>query len=160
MRDNKFLEEKFVELNKIKSMMITYPEDYQEDLRKTFEKVCLQIESYLNDVNFKSFNRMNEFVNIKRDNLENYNGQEGMPAYIAVNGIVYDISESDEWKNGKYLGVKAGIDLSEELSNESGEILKVLAKFKVIGVVKEESVKSEDDRKHKKKRDKKKDKKR
>lgn len=159
MRENKFLEEKFLELNKIKSMMITYPEDYQEDLKETFEKVCLQIESYLNEVNFSNFNRMNDFVNIKRDSLERYNGQEGMPAYIAVNGIVYDISESDEWKHGRYLGVKAGVDLSEDLSNESGEILRMLARFRVVGVIKEEVVQyNVTDKKHKK-RDKKKDKK-
>ena len=156
MEDNKFLQEKFVELNKIKSMMITYPEDYQEGLKETFEKVCLQIESYLSEKSFNHMSRMHDFVNIKRENLNLYNGEEGMPAYIAVNGIVYDISESSEWKNGRFLGVKAGVDLSKELSNESGEVLKVLSRFKVVGVIKEDVVGYEVKDKKKKKRNKKK----
>lgn len=158
MEDNNFLQEKFIELNEIKSKMITYPYNYQEGLKESFEKVCLQIESYLNEGKINNFNRMNDFVNIKRENLKNFDGTEGMPAYIAVNGIVYDISESEEWKHGRYLGVKAGVDLSEKLSSESGEILRMLARFKVIGVVKEEVVEYKvKDREHKKrKRDKKK----
>lgn len=159
MKNNSFLEEKFIELNTIKSKMITYPEDKQESLIKTFEKVCLQIESYLAEVSLKNLNRMNDFVNIKRENLDRYNGEEGMPAYIAVNGIVYDISDSVEWKNGRFLGVKAGVDLSNQLSEESGEVLKVLARFKVIGVVKEDVIQYKvKDKKHKKDKREKRDK--
>lgn len=143
MSDNKFLEEKFIELNELKSMLVTYPEDYKESIIETFEKVCFQIEGYLNGIAFNKLIRINEFINIKRDNLERYNGEEGMPAYIAVNGIVYDITNSLEWKHGKFLGAKAGIDLSHSLSHENEEVLKMLAGFKVVGVIKEKGIKAD-----------------
>ncbi|MDV4150236.1 hypothetical protein R0131_05230 [Clostridium sp. AL.422] len=48
--DNKnFLEKKFIELNKLKSMLITYPEDYKNSIMEVMERVCNQIEAYLRD---------------------------------------------------------------------------------------------------------------
>ena len=47
MRNKNFLEEKFIELNKLKSMIVTYPEEYKENLVDVMEKVCDQIDEYL-----------------------------------------------------------------------------------------------------------------
>jgi hypothetical protein len=32
------------------------------------------------------------------EELATYNGQNGQPAYIAVEGVVYDVSNSSRWK--------------------------------------------------------------
>ncbi len=47
MSNKDFLEEKFIELNKLKSMIVTYPEEYKENLVDVMEKVCDQIDEYL-----------------------------------------------------------------------------------------------------------------
>ena len=48
------------------------------------------------------------------DELAKYDGQNGNPAYIAVNGKVYDVSDVPQWSGGSHFGrFKAGVDLSE-----------------------------------------------
>ncbi len=34
------------------------------------------------------------------DELAKFNGKNGQPAYVAINGTVYDVSGKDAWKNG------------------------------------------------------------
>jgi predicted heme/steroid binding protein len=48
--------------------------------------------------------------------LEEFDGKNGKPAYIAYHGKVYDISESSFWSSGEHMGMhNAGKDLTEEL---------------------------------------------
>ncbi len=48
--------------------------------------------------------------------LEEYNGKNGKPAYIAYQGKVYGISQSDLWRGGEHMGMHlAGKDLTEEV---------------------------------------------
>lgn len=48
--------------------------------------------------------------------LEEYNGENGKPAYIVHQGKVYDISASVFWGDGEHMGMhQAGKDLTEEL---------------------------------------------
>ncbi|MCI6692598.1 MULTISPECIES: hypothetical protein [unclassified Clostridium] len=47
MSNKNFLEEKFIEINKLKSMLITYPKEYKDNLVEVMEKVCNEIEAYL-----------------------------------------------------------------------------------------------------------------
>ena len=50
------------------------------------------------------------------DELAKYDGQNGNPAYIAVNGTVYDVTAVPQWQNGSHFGrFQAGRDLSEEI---------------------------------------------
>jgi len=48
--------------------------------------------------------------------LAKYNGQNGAAAYIAVNGIVYDVTDVKEWNNGSHNGHSAGQDLTDVIS--------------------------------------------
>ena len=41
---------------------------------------------------------------IKRVDLAKYNGQNGNPAYVAVNGKVYDVTDSPAWTGGEHHG--------------------------------------------------------
>jgi predicted heme/steroid binding protein len=53
-----------------------------------------------------------------KDELAKYNGQNGKPAYVAVNGVVYDVTNSDMWKNGKHKNQhNAGMDLTNQMKN-------------------------------------------
>ncbi|MCR1902087.1 cytochrome b5 domain-containing protein [Ligilactobacillus apodemi] len=53
--------------------------------------------------------------------LAHYNGQDGAPAYIAVDGVVYDVSQRSAWKNGQHHGYKAGNDFSEQIKRAPHE---------------------------------------
>jgi len=53
---------------------------------------------------------------ITRQQLQENNGKNGKPAYIAFQGNVYDVSDSSFWIEGDHLGMhEAGKDLTEEL---------------------------------------------
>lgn len=73
------------------------------------------------------------------EELKKYNGRDGMPAYAAVDGIVYDFSRSRTWKNGQHMKLhSAGTDLSSELHNKAPKLLhkdgKILEKIPKVGV--------------------------
>jgi predicted heme/steroid binding protein len=51
------------------------------------------------------------------DELSQYDGKNGNKAYVAYEGLVYDVTNSPMWKNGKHNGQKAGTDLTEAISN-------------------------------------------
>ena len=38
------------------------------------------------------------------EELAKYNGQDGNPAYVAIDGTVYDVSNVPAWRNGKHHG--------------------------------------------------------
>ncbi len=48
------------------------------------------------------------------DELKQYDGREGRPAYVAYKGIVYDVTESAMWVDGDHEGMhRAGADLTD-----------------------------------------------
>ena len=50
------------------------------------------------------------------DELREFNGEGGKPAYVAYEGKVHDVSKSRYWKNGHHMKRHhAGCDLSSEL---------------------------------------------
>lgn len=60
------------------------------------------------------------------------NGQDKEQIWIAYNGIIYDVTESRLWKNGKHYEHWAGQDLTEELA-DAPHTESVFKKFKIIG---------------------------
>jgi predicted heme/steroid binding protein len=59
--------------------------------------------------------------------LEEYNGKDGKPTYMAYEGKVYDLSQSSLWGNGNHIGShQAGRDITEELETapHGDEVLK------------------------------------
>lgn len=65
--------------------------------------------------------------------LAKFNGQDGQPAYVAINGVVYDVSGKAAWQGGKHHGNLAGRDLTDTLYNKSPHGDRVLASLPVIG---------------------------
>lgn len=48
--------------------------------------------------------------------LEEYNGKDGKPVYVAYQGKVYDLSESGLWAEGEHMAShNAGKDITEEI---------------------------------------------
>lgn len=58
-------------------------------------------------------------VELTVEELAQYNGKDGQPAYIAVDGIIYDVTNSAAWKNGQHNGFDAGEDLTSEIKEKS-----------------------------------------
>ena len=70
------------------------------------------------------------------DELKEYDGQNGNKAYVAVDGVVYDVTDVGAWKNGEHKnGITAGKDLSEEI-NQSPHGKDVLEDLPVVGKLK------------------------
>ena len=46
-----------------------------------------------------------------------YTGKNNQPAYIAIDGIVYDITYEAAWAGGSHFGIQAGEDVSNALNS-------------------------------------------
>lgn len=66
--------------------------------------------------------------------LAQYNGQNGNPSYVAVNGIVYDVSALQQWKNGTHQGYLAGVDLTKDFQS-APHGTDVLLQAKEVGIL-------------------------
>ena len=64
------------------------------------------------------------------------NGQDKLEIWVAFEGLIYDVSESRLWKNGKHYEHWAGQDLTEELK-DAPHSKQVFSKFKVVGRVRD-----------------------
>ncbi|AGR63634.1 cytochrome b5 domain-containing protein [Limosilactobacillus reuteri] len=65
--------------------------------------------------------------------LAQYNGQEGRPAYIGVRGNVYDVSEVPEWKGAEIHGNVFGHDLSDITYQQAAKKYSPVSKLPIIG---------------------------
>ncbi len=67
------------------------------------------------------------------DQLKQYDGKNGNPAYVAVDGIIYDVSNVSAWKNGEHNGYSAGNDLTDIIKNKSPHGVKNLEGLPIVG---------------------------
>ena len=70
------------------------------------------------------------------EELAAYDGKNGQPAYIAVDGVIYDVSKDSNWRNGKHEGYSAGKDLTKEIK-ESSHGTSVLNRVPIVGKIKQ-----------------------
>jgi len=53
-----------------------------------------------------------------REELKEYNGQGGKPAYVAFKGKVYNVTNGPTWDDGDHFGQHgAGTDLTKEMED-------------------------------------------
>ena len=67
------------------------------------------------------------------DQLKQYDGKNGNPAYIAVDGVIYDVSNVGQWSNGTHQGYSAGQDLTDAIKNKSPHGTSKLKGVPVVG---------------------------
>ncbi|MFZ9980420.1 MAG: cytochrome b5 domain-containing protein [Cyclobacteriaceae bacterium] len=67
-----------------------------------------------------------------RSQLALRNGQDRPEIWVAFKGLIYDVTISKMWRNGKHYEHWAGQDLTEELE-DAPHSERVFEKFKVIG---------------------------
>jgi predicted heme/steroid binding protein len=76
-----------------------------------------------------------ELLEFSKQQLALRNGQDKPEIWVAYLGLIYDVSESRLWKNGKHYEHWAGQDLTEELV-DAPHTESVFAKFTVVGKLK------------------------
>jgi predicted heme/steroid binding protein len=73
------------------------------------------------------------------EDLAEFDGKDGRPAYIAVDGVVYDVSASSKWPEGEHtvcnLGSMAGQDLSEAITQAPTRMRSNLERMPVVGTL-------------------------
>lgn len=70
-----------------------------------------------------------------RNQLALRNGQDRDEIWVAFKGLIYDVTTSKMWRNGKHYEHWAGQDLTEELS-DAPHSDQVFAKFQIVGQIK------------------------
>ena len=78
---------------------------------------------------------MEKLPEYSRNHLALRNGQDMEEIWVACNGIIYDVSASRLWRNGKHYEHWAGQDLTAELENAPHTAM-VFDKFEAIGMLK------------------------
>lgn len=73
------------------------------------------------------------------EELKKNDGREGRPVYVAVDGIVYDLSKSKYWKTGTHMKMhEAGTDQSRDIHERAPKGIhkdgKILEKMPKVGV--------------------------
>ena len=92
----------------------------------------------INELTGESYNYYRQQKEFTLNELSEYNGRNGNPAYVAIEGIVYDVSNEPVWNERKNKGITAGEDLTEQFNYYHGmdEILNNAPK---VGVVTEDN---------------------
>ena len=76
-----------------------------------------------------------ELPTFNAEELAKYDGKNGNPAYVAVDGKVYDVSSIPQWNGGSHAGgsLSAGQDQSEAIMR-SPHGKDVLSKLPIVGL--------------------------
>ena len=74
-----------------------------------------------------------EMIFLTLEELAQFDGRNGNKAYIAVNGVIYDVSNSPRWPQGNHNGYQAGQDLTEAIMSVSPHGKRVLDNIPKIG---------------------------
>lgn len=73
-------------------------------------------------------------LNYTKQQLALRNGQDKSEIWVAYLGIIYDVTESRLWRNGKHYEHWAGQDLTEEIG-DAPHTASVFEKFVVVGAL-------------------------
>ena len=65
--------------------------------------------------------------------LANFDGKNGRPAYVAVNGTVYDVTSNRAWAAATHFGLLAGKEYSQEFASCHAGQQSILATLPVVG---------------------------
>ncbi|MFA6765856.1 MAG: cytochrome b5 domain-containing protein [Clostridia bacterium] len=97
-----------------------------------FERPLQEIERNLIPIQESPSSRNQRTFTLEE--LSTYDGRDGNPAYIAVNGIVYNVTNNATWAAGTHFGLQAGTDVTESFTScHAGQ--PILNNLEVVGVL-------------------------
>lgn len=90
-----------------------------------------------NNINNKEENEIykSDIKQFTKEELSQYDGSNGKPAYVAVNGIVYDVSLEATWGGGTHFSMYAGKDLSAQFNGCHGGKTEILINLPQMGLL-------------------------
>ncbi len=110
-------------------------EAVKEDVKKEAEKAGEEVKEKVDEAK-KEVEKAVEEKTFTLEELKEFNGKDGKPAYVAVDGVVYDMTDVKEWKDGMHNGYEAGNDLTEIIKEKSPHGIAKLEGIKVVGTLK------------------------
>lgn len=99
----------------------TSPSATETELEQETDLPVLEDESLEGDLEGDSEGEssedpLEESLDLTLDELAQFDGNDGNKAYIAVDGIIYDVTDHPQWTSGTHRGqFEAGKDYSEEI---------------------------------------------
>ncbi len=69
------------------------------------------------------------------EELAEFDGKDGARAYVAVQGVVYDVTDLPRWEGGTHNGYDAGQDLTDIILNKSPHGLSTLERAIKVGIL-------------------------
>ena len=97
-------------MNDSDSMMETEEEKDEDSMMESEE--AKDEDSMMEE---ESMTESNELPTFTLAELATFNGENGQPAYVAVEGVVYDVSNHPRWQTNEHNGNVAGTDLTEAI---------------------------------------------
>lgn len=88
----------------------------------------------ISDIAFRNLSA--NFLNIDvytKNKLKVFNGRYGMPSYIAIDGLVYDVSSDPEWGDGEFYKFEAGRDMTFELKRMMPFEYEKFKQYEIVG---------------------------
>lgn len=101
------------------------------ELRKNISNLSMLAQGLQNSENTNNpqLDTMRIFT---ESDLSRYNGKDGNPAYVAVNGIVYDVTNNAAWGGATHFGLVAGTDVTSQFAScHAGQ--QILSRLTVVG---------------------------
>lgn len=98
--------------------------------------------NYLRNYFYHNQNRLNQREQPEQrvftiQELAQFDGSNGKPAYVAVNGIVYDVSFESTWGGGTHFSLYAGRDLTAQFNGCHGGMEEILRNLPEVGILKD-----------------------
>ncbi|MDF2473422.1 MAG: cytochrome [Anaerocolumna sp.] len=123
----------FLNQMKILSTSTNEINNYNDKMEERTNQFIEQIEQVMNENEARTDTDMlREFT---LEELAVYNGTNGNPPFVAVNGTVYDMSSITLWSGGRHFGMIAGRDLSQQFITCHQGITTRLEKLPIVGKV-------------------------
>lgn len=92
------------------------------------------MDNFLRDKKLAILYERNQIMEFTLEELAQYDGMDERPAYVAVDGIVYNVTDFPIWRRGSHFGITAGRDVSDKYhSCHAG--FPILEELPVMGVL-------------------------
>lgn len=75
---------------------------------------------------------MQNRLDYTQEQLAQFNGKGGKPAYVVVDGVIYDVTDNAAWAAATHFGLTAGKDLTGAFASCHGGQA-ILNKLKAVG---------------------------